>query len=60
MTRKRTRESLLHTLAEPCQYCEGKGYSKSRKTIAYEIFRELRRQGWQRWEIRQVFWGEDA
>ena len=45
MTRKRTRESLLHTLAEPCQYCEGKGYSKSRRTIAYEIFRELRRQG---------------
>jgi ribonuclease G len=45
MTRKRTRESLLHTLTEPCQYCEGKGYSKSRKTIAYEIFRELRRQG---------------
>ncbi|HEY0713814.1 MAG TPA: Rne/Rng family ribonuclease, partial [Polyangia bacterium] len=45
MTRKRTRESLLHTLTEPCQYCEGKGYSKSRRTIAYEIFRELRRQG---------------
>jgi len=26
MTRKRTRESLLHTLTEPCQHCEGKGY----------------------------------
>jgi ribonuclease G len=45
MTRKRTRESLLHNLTEPCQHCEGKGYNKSRRTIAYELFRELRRQG---------------
>jgi ribonuclease G len=45
MTRKRTRESLLHNLTEPCQHCEGKGYTKSRRTIAYELFRELRRQG---------------
>jgi ribonuclease G len=45
MTRKRTRESLLHHLTEPCQHCEGKGYNKSRRTIAYELFRELRRQG---------------
>jgi ribonuclease G len=45
MTRKRTRESLLHTLTEPCSACEGKGYTKSRKTISYELFRELRRQG---------------
>ena len=45
MTRKRTRESLLHTLTEPCTACEGKGYTKSRKTVTYELFRELRRQG---------------
>ena len=45
MTRKRTRESLLRTLTEPCPYCEGKGYIKSRKTVTYEILRELRRQG---------------
>jgi ribonuclease G len=45
MTRKRTRESLLHTLTEPCTACEGKGYTKSRRTISYELFRELRRQG---------------
>ncbi len=45
MTRKRTRESLLHTLTEPCSHCEGKGYTKSRRTIAYEMLRELRRQG---------------
>lgn len=45
MTRKRTRESLLHNLTEPCSYCEGKGYTKSRQTVAYELLRELRRQG---------------
>lgn len=45
MTRKRTRESLLHTLTEPCTSCEGKGYTKSRRTVSYELFRELRRQG---------------
>jgi ribonuclease G len=45
MTRKRTRESLLHTLTEPCSACEGKGYTKSRRTVSYELLRELRRQG---------------
>jgi ribonuclease G len=45
MTRKRTRESLLHHLTEPCQHCEGKGYTKSRRTVAYGVLRELRRQG---------------
>ena len=45
MTRKRTRESLLHNLTEPCQHCEGKGYTKSRRTVLYEMLRELRRQG---------------
>jgi ribonuclease G len=45
MTRKRTRESLLHHLTEPCQHCEGKGYTKSRRTIAYELLRDLRRTG---------------
>jgi len=45
MTRKRTRESLLHDLTEPCEHCEGKGYTKSRRTVAYSLLRELRRQG---------------
>jgi hypothetical protein len=45
MTRKRTRESLLHNLTEPCTACEGKGYTKSRRTVCYELLRELRRQG---------------
>jgi ribonuclease G len=45
MTRKRTRESLLRTLTEPCFYCEGKGYLKSKTTICCELLRELRREG---------------
>ncbi len=44
MTRKRVRESIGRTLCEPCPYCEGKGYVKSRTTTVYEIFRELRRE----------------
>ena len=44
MTRKRVRESIGRTLCEPCPYCEGKGYIKSRTTMVYEIFRELRRE----------------
>jgi len=48
MTRKRVRESIGRTLCEPCPYCEGKGYIKSRVTTAYEIFRELQR------EVRQL------
>ncbi len=44
MTRKRVRESIGRTLCEPCPYCEGKGYVKSRTTTVYEIFRELLRE----------------
>ena len=44
MTRKRVRESLIQSLCEPCFYCEGKGYIRSRQSIAYEILRELRRE----------------
>ncbi|MFQ6672304.1 MAG: ribonuclease E/G, partial [Candidatus Tectimicrobiota bacterium] len=43
MTRKRTRESLAHTLCEPCSYCEGKGLIKSAETVCFEIFREINR-----------------
>ncbi len=43
MTRKRTRPSLIKTLCKPCPYCDGKGYTKKRSTVANEIFRELER-----------------
>ena len=43
MTRKRIRESVAKTMCSPCPECDGKGYSKSYKTVAYEVFRELER-----------------
>jgi ribonuclease G len=45
MTRKRVRESLARSLSEGCPYCSGEGVIKSKKTICYEIFRALERQG---------------
>jgi ribonuclease G len=44
MTRKRTRESLIKTLCDPCTYCDGKGFIKSKTSICYELFRELHRE----------------
>ncbi len=44
MTRKRTRESLAHTLCEPCPTCQGRGEVKTAQTICYEILRELLRE----------------
>lgn len=43
MTRKRSRESLLQTMCEPCPYCQGEGTIKSSWTICYEIFRKITR-----------------
>ncbi len=43
MTRKRVRESIGRVLHESCGYCAGQGYVKTATTVAYEIFRELRR-----------------
>ncbi|MBS2028594.1 MAG: Rne/Rng family ribonuclease [Deltaproteobacteria bacterium] len=43
LTRKRVRESLGRTLHEGCSYCDGKGFIKSKTTVCYEIFREIRR-----------------
>jgi ribonuclease G len=45
ISRERVREDLLRTMSQPCHYCEGRGYTKSPTTVAYEIFRELRRLG---------------
>ncbi|MDY0189821.1 MAG: Rne/Rng family ribonuclease [Desulfuromonas sp.] len=44
MTRKRVRESIGRTLCEPCPYCDGTGYIKSRLTMVFEIFRKLKRE----------------
>ena len=43
MTRKRTREPLTRIICEPCYYCEGEGYTISRQSICYRIYREIMR-----------------
>jgi ribonuclease G len=45
ISRERVREDLLRALSEPCHYCDGRGYTKSPMTVAYEIFRDIRRLG---------------
>ncbi|HTT36606.1 MAG TPA: ribonuclease G [Burkholderiales bacterium] len=47
MTRKRTRESLAHTLCEPCPMCQGRGEVKTAQTVCYEILREILREAHQ-------------
>ena len=44
MTRKRTRESLQHILAEDCPSCEGRGFVLTAESVCLEIFREIIRQ----------------
>jgi ribonuclease G len=41
MTRKRTRENLAQQLCEPCSSCDGKGFHRSARTVAYTIIRKL-------------------
>lgn len=43
MTRKRTRDTLVRTMCEPCPYCEGVGRVKSVETVSYEVVRELQK-----------------
>ncbi len=44
MTRKRNCENLTQMMCEPCHYCAGEGFLKSRRTICYEIFRKISRR----------------
>ncbi len=41
MTRKRTRDTLVRTMCEPCPYCEGVGRVKSMETVCFEVIREI-------------------
>jgi ribonuclease G len=45
LSRERVREDILRTMSEPCHYCDGRGYTKSPTSVAYELFREIRRFG---------------
>ena len=41
MTRKRIRQPLNRQLCEPCFYCDGEGFLLSKKSVCYNIFREI-------------------
>ena len=43
MTRKRIKKPLTRVLCEACFYCDGEGYLTSKKTICYNIYREILR-----------------
>jgi len=53
MTRKRTRDTMVRALCESCSHCEGKGFVKSRQTVAYEVLRDVERDGIDR-DVRKV------
>lgn len=44
LTRKRVRPSIGRTLTDPCPYCEGRGWLRSRKAICQAILRDLMRR----------------
>jgi ribonuclease G len=46
MTRKRTRKPLTRLLCESCYYCEGEGYLISKRSICYNIYREVLAEAW--------------
>ncbi|MBL7665067.1 MAG: Rne/Rng family ribonuclease [Bacteriovoracaceae bacterium] len=41
MTRKRTRDTLIRMMCEPCPYCVGTGKVKSAESVCYDLLREL-------------------
>jgi ribonuclease G len=57
ISRERVREDLLRTLSEICNDCEGRGYTKSTMTVAYEIFRDIRRIGNTRGSAQRIIVG---
>lgn len=44
MTRKRARESVHRYLTEGCAACDGRGFTKSKIAIAYQVLRDIRRE----------------
>jgi ribonuclease G len=53
MTRKRTRESLVQQLCEPCGHCEGRGYVLSHQSVAQKALREIQKDA-PRFSGRQI------
>jgi ribonuclease G len=44
MTRKRSKKPLTRLLCEPCHYCEGEGFLMSRRSVCYNLYREILRE----------------
>jgi ribonuclease G len=44
LTRKRTRESLMHVMCDACPACKGTGVVKTPRTVVYDILREILRE----------------
>jgi ribonuclease G len=55
MTRKRVQEDLVRAISESCLYCDGKGHTRSRNTVAYEILREVQRESNRDKSTEQIF-----
>ncbi len=54
MTRKRVRRALTRMLCKPCFYCHGKGLLLSRRTICYNIYRDVIREAQDMMGVRFV------
>ncbi|MBN2798929.1 MAG: Rne/Rng family ribonuclease [Deltaproteobacteria bacterium] len=55
MTRKRVQEGLDRYLTESCPVCGGTGVVRSRTTVCYDIFRDLRREKHRNRAAEQLF-----
>lgn len=44
MTRKRIRNNIVKVLCNPCEYCEGRGYLKSKESISFDILRNIMKE----------------
>jgi ribonuclease G len=55
MTRKRVQEDLVRYISEPCSYCDGHGYTRSKATIVYDVLREIRREANRQPNRQEIF-----
>ncbi|MBI2604628.1 MAG: Rne/Rng family ribonuclease [Deltaproteobacteria bacterium] len=46
MTRKRTRDTIVRSLCQPCTQCKGRSFVKNPLTISYDILRDIEREGY--------------
>jgi ribonuclease G len=44
MTRKRSRDPLIRYMTETCPTCDGKGFVKSKMTVAHQVLRDIKRE----------------